>query len=104
MAEHLIHSEEFRASVPIRNILLSMHVSRSEFVRGMPKGRRILDLGGTHQGFATGRWSTSAIRTGSTGSWSWTCRRTNDTTSTRGGATGGRWSPPSDRSISPSTR
>ena len=54
VAEHLIHSEELRASVPIRNVLLSMHVSRSEFVRGMPRGRRILDLGGTHQGYDDG--------------------------------------------------
>jgi SAM-dependent methyltransferase len=31
-----------------------MHVSRSEFVAGLPPARRILDLGGTHQGFADG--------------------------------------------------
>jgi SAM-dependent methyltransferase len=54
MAELLIHSEELRKSVPIANVLLSMHVSRSEFVRGMPRASRILDLGGTHQGFADG--------------------------------------------------
>jgi SAM-dependent methyltransferase len=54
VAESLVHSEEFRRSAPIRNILLSMHVSRSEFVRGMPKASRILDLGGTHQGHADG--------------------------------------------------
>jgi len=31
-----------------------MHVSRSEFVAGLPPATRILDLGGTHQGFADG--------------------------------------------------
>ena len=54
VAESLIHSEEARRSVPITNILLSMHVSRSEFVRGMPRASRILDLGGTHQGYPDG--------------------------------------------------
>ena len=54
MAEYLIHSEELRSSVPITNVLLSMHVSRSEFVRGMPRAHHILDLGGTHQGYADG--------------------------------------------------
>jgi SAM-dependent methyltransferase len=54
VAESLIHSEEARASVPIRDVLLSMHVSRSEFVRGLPRASRILDLGGTHQGHADG--------------------------------------------------
>ena len=54
MAESLVHSEECRTSVPIANILLSMHVSRSEFVRGLPRASRILDLGGTHQGYPDG--------------------------------------------------
>ncbi len=54
IVESLIHSEELRSTVPIRNILLSMHVSRCEFVRSMPKASRILDLGGTHQGFPDG--------------------------------------------------
>ncbi|HEY3843092.1 MAG TPA: methyltransferase domain-containing protein [Acidimicrobiales bacterium] len=54
VAQALAHSEEFRRQVPITNILLSMHVSRSEFVAGLPRARRILDLGGTHQGFADG--------------------------------------------------
>ena len=54
VAEALAHSEEFRRRVPIGNVLLSMHVSRSEFVAGLPPARRILDLGGTHQGFADG--------------------------------------------------
>jgi SAM-dependent methyltransferase len=54
VAEALIHSEESRRRVPIRDVLLSMHVSRSEFVAGLPRASRILDLGGTHQGYADG--------------------------------------------------
>jgi SAM-dependent methyltransferase len=54
VAEALAHSEEFRRSVPIGNVLLSMHVSRSEFVAGLPRAARILDLGGTHQGLPDG--------------------------------------------------
>jgi SAM-dependent methyltransferase len=54
VAEALAHSEEFRRQVPIGNVLLSMHVSRSLFVTGLPRAARILDLGGTHQGLADG--------------------------------------------------
>lgn len=54
VAEALAHSEEFRRRVPIGNVLLSMHVSRSEFVAGLPRAARILDLGGTHQGMPDG--------------------------------------------------
>jgi SAM-dependent methyltransferase len=54
VAEALAHSEEFRRRVPIANVLLSMHVSRSEFVAGLPRAARILDLGGTHQGLPDG--------------------------------------------------
>jgi SAM-dependent methyltransferase len=54
VAEMLAHSEEFRRRVPIGNVLLSMHVSRSEFVAGLPRAVRILDLGGTHQGLPDG--------------------------------------------------
>ena len=54
VAEALAHSEEFRRQIPIGDVLLSMHVSRSEFVAGLPPAARILDLGGTHQGFADG--------------------------------------------------
>ncbi|HEY6429251.1 MAG TPA: DUF4214 domain-containing protein [Acidimicrobiales bacterium] len=54
VAQALAHSEEFRRQVPIGDVLLSMHVSRSEFVAGLPPAARILDLGGTHQGFADG--------------------------------------------------
>jgi SAM-dependent methyltransferase len=54
VAEALAHSEEFRRRVPIGNVLLSMHVSRSAFVAGLPRAARILDLGGTHQGLPDG--------------------------------------------------
>jgi SAM-dependent methyltransferase len=54
VAQALAHSEEFRRRVPIADVLLSMHVSRSEFVAGLPRASRILDLGGTHQGMADG--------------------------------------------------
>ncbi len=54
VAEAMAHSEEFRRRVPIGNVLLSMHVSRSEFVAGLPQAARILDLGGTHQGLPDG--------------------------------------------------
>jgi SAM-dependent methyltransferase len=54
VAEALAHSEEFRRRVPIGDVLLSMHVSRSDFVTGLPRASRILDLGGTHQGMADG--------------------------------------------------
>jgi SAM-dependent methyltransferase len=54
VAQALAHSEEFRRQVPIGDVLLSMHVSRSEFVAGLPRATRILDLGGTHQGMADG--------------------------------------------------
>src|SRR6185437_14495982 len=54
VAEALAHSEEFRRRVPIGNVLLSMHVSRSDFVAGLPRAAHILDLGGTHQGLPDG--------------------------------------------------
>jgi SAM-dependent methyltransferase len=54
VAQALAHSEEFRRQVPLEDVLLSMHVSRSEFVAGLPRAGRILDLGGTHQGMADG--------------------------------------------------
>jgi SAM-dependent methyltransferase len=54
VAQALAHSEEFRRQVPLQDVLLSMHVSRSEFVAGLPRASRILDLGGTHQGMADG--------------------------------------------------
>jgi SAM-dependent methyltransferase len=54
VAQALAHSEEFRRRVPIENVLTSMHVSRSQFVAGLPPARHILDLGGTHQGLPDG--------------------------------------------------
>ena len=54
VAQALAHSEEFRRHVPIGDVLLSMHVSRCEFVAGLPRAARILDLVGTHQGCADG--------------------------------------------------
>jgi SAM-dependent methyltransferase len=54
VAQALAHSEEFRRAVPIVDVLLSMHVSRSAFVAGLPRAARILDLGGTHQGMDDG--------------------------------------------------
>jgi SAM-dependent methyltransferase len=54
LAQALAHSEEFRRRIPIDDVLLSMHVSRSTFVAGLPRAARILDLGGTHQGYDDG--------------------------------------------------
>jgi SAM-dependent methyltransferase len=54
VVQALAHSEEFRRTVPIVDVLLSMHVSRCAFVTGLPRASRILDLGGTHQGMADG--------------------------------------------------
>ncbi|MBO0729564.1 MAG: DUF4214 domain-containing protein, partial [Acidimicrobiaceae bacterium] len=42
-------SDEFRVNVTIRDLLTSLHASRCEFVRSLPRARRILDIGGTHQ-------------------------------------------------------
>jgi SAM-dependent methyltransferase len=46
--ERLRISEEFRFKVPLGNALGSLHLSRCEFVRSLPKASRIIDLGGTH--------------------------------------------------------
>lgn len=47
--DHLRASEEFRWSVNYVDLLASIHYSRAEFVRSLPRADRILDLGGTHQ-------------------------------------------------------
>jgi predicted SAM-dependent methyltransferase len=47
--DEFITSMELRNSVPFRNRTRSMHQSRCDFVRMLPKARRILDLGGTDQ-------------------------------------------------------
>ncbi len=46
--DEMVTSMEFRA-LPARNSLRSLHLSRCDFVRMLPPGRRILDLGGTDQ-------------------------------------------------------
>jgi SAM-dependent methyltransferase len=45
----LLGSEEFRTDVGFVYLHSSLHHSRCAFVRSLPKGRRILDLGGTDQ-------------------------------------------------------
>ncbi|MGH2706008.1 MAG: methyltransferase domain-containing protein [Actinomycetota bacterium] len=42
-------SEEFRFRVRFTDLLNSLHLSRCDFVRGLPRARQILDIGGTHQ-------------------------------------------------------
>jgi SAM-dependent methyltransferase len=51
--DHFLGSMEMR-SVPIRDPLLSLHQSRCDFVRLLPRARRILDLGGVDQGDVSG--------------------------------------------------
>jgi SAM-dependent methyltransferase len=46
--DDMISSMELR-EIPYRNILRSLHQSRCDFVRMLPRARRILDLGGTDQ-------------------------------------------------------
>ena len=46
--DELLTSMELR-EVPYRNMLRSLHQSRCDFVRMLPRARRILDLGGTDQ-------------------------------------------------------
>jgi SAM-dependent methyltransferase len=47
--DHLRWSPEFHHGVPVRGSQLghSLHLSRSEFIIGLPPARRILDLGGS---------------------------------------------------------
>ena len=47
--ETLRASEEFRFQVRFTDLLNSLHLSRCDFVQGLPRARRILDLGGAHQ-------------------------------------------------------
>jgi SAM-dependent methyltransferase len=47
--DELLTSMELRVGVPYQNILRSLHQSRCDFVRMLPRARRILDLGGTDQ-------------------------------------------------------
>ncbi|MGE0877973.1 MAG: DUF4214 domain-containing protein [Acidimicrobiia bacterium] len=48
------HSMEFRNQIRTRNILISLHLSRCDFIRSLPRAKRILDLGGTHQSDPSG--------------------------------------------------
>ncbi|HXW36149.1 MAG TPA: methyltransferase domain-containing protein [Acidimicrobiales bacterium] len=48
MVENLMSSPECQ-SVEFSDLLSSMHLSRNQFVRTLPKAARILDLGGTDQ-------------------------------------------------------
>lgn len=54
MIETMLSSAEFRTEVPFTDVLVSTHVSRCQFVRGLPPAERILDLGGTDQGDEAG--------------------------------------------------
>jgi hypothetical protein len=47
--DELLTSMELRVGVPYQNILRSLHQSRCDFVRMLPRARRILDLGGPDQ-------------------------------------------------------
>lgn len=47
--DELITSMELRVDVPYQNVLRSLHQSRCDFVRMLPRAKRILDLGGTDQ-------------------------------------------------------
>jgi predicted SAM-dependent methyltransferase len=49
MLEVMRGSEEAYFNVRVTDLLNSLHLSRCDFVRGLPRARRILDLGGTHQ-------------------------------------------------------
>jgi SAM-dependent methyltransferase len=59
--DHLRSCEEFRWTVNYVDLLTSVHYSRVEFVRSLPRARRILDLGGTHQSDRAGAF-VSALR------------------------------------------
>jgi hypothetical protein len=47
--DEMLTSMELRIGVPYHNILRSLHQSRCDFVRMLPRAARILDLGGTDQ-------------------------------------------------------
>jgi SAM-dependent methyltransferase len=49
MLETMRGSEEAYTFVRFTDLLNSIHLSRCDFVRSLPRARRILDLGGTHQ-------------------------------------------------------
>lgn len=49
MLDMMRGSEEFRMAVPFVDLGTSLHQSRCDFVRSLPRAARILDIGGTHQ-------------------------------------------------------
>ncbi len=49
MVEHIRGSEEFNVDRRFTMLGHSIHAGRCDFIRGLPKAQRILDLGGTHQ-------------------------------------------------------
>lgn len=49
MLETMRGSDEAFVRVRFTDLLNSLHLSRCDFVRSLPRARRILDLGGTHQ-------------------------------------------------------
>jgi SAM-dependent methyltransferase len=50
IVERIRGSEEFTAHTPFSGSMLqhSIHAGRGQFIRGLPRARRIVDLGGTH--------------------------------------------------------
>ncbi len=52
--DEMITSTEFALRVRLRDPLRSLHLSRCDWVRTIPRARRILDLGGTDQDSAAG--------------------------------------------------
>jgi SAM-dependent methyltransferase len=49
MLDELRSSMEFRESVVVPDLIVSLHHSRCDFIRLLPPAKRIVDLGGTHQ-------------------------------------------------------
>ena len=54
VVDGLRFSAEARARIRPTNLLVSLHLSRCDFVRSFAPARRILDLGGTHQSDPSG--------------------------------------------------
>jgi len=50
VVQRVLASAELRLDVPFEDLLASMHLSRCQFVRGLPPAAQILDVGGTDQG------------------------------------------------------
>jgi SAM-dependent methyltransferase len=54
LAQWVVASGEWWSVTPFKGLAQSLHLSRMMFVRSLPAGKRILDLGGTALGVATG--------------------------------------------------